>query len=499
MPNKTGAVAALHDPITGAIKGFYGYDGKQYDLSGTLITTANQYVVKPVSGLFDAAGVLQGFLGFNGREYTTSGALSTVGGLRPGKLTSMHDVTTGALMGWLNLNGSESVAGGGPYEANVASRTKVPNLYISSATATWGNFQTVDYARADVSGSVRVIVPNYRYNAATEVGPSASARFRISIEYPIGSTPQRFPFTSFSGDQYNGIVGNNAQVESLSITLNTPIPKGAKFYWHVQFECTGGIACNQTTAYLSDDMVELSTSALPDRTAVGSSVPYGTPSTGQTLGPLAFIATTTSVSVGGQGNSNMLGAIQLVTTTFPASDAFGYQGFVGRSIAPSLPFMNLGSYGDTVQAFIGAQGTKRRAVLQYCSHIVTEMPINDLVIGGRTAAQAYTDLITLRQQFPTKKFYVCTLAPNTTGAWTAADGSDQTVGAAETQRAALNALLIANSAAFDGVFQTDAAVALPGRTKWLAPGYTNEGTHYTVQAQLAVRDAGIINPAVFVR
>lgn len=499
MPNKTGAVAALHDPITRAIKGFYGADGRQYDLSGTLIASSNQYIIKPVSGLFDAAGVLQGFLGFDGREYTTSGALSTVGGLRPGRLTALHDVPTGALTGWLNLNGSESPAGGGPYEANVASRTKVPNLYISSATATWGNFQTVDYARADVSGSVRVVVPNYRYNAATEVGPSASARFRISIEYPIGSTPQRFPFTTFSGDQYNGIVGNNAQVFSLPITLNTTIPKGAKFYWHVQFECTGGIACNQTTAYLADDMVELSTSPLPDRTAVGSSTPYGTPSTGQTLGPLAFLATTTSASIGGQGDSNMLGAIQLVTTTFPASDAFGYQGFVGRSIAPSLPFMNLGSYGDTVQAFIGAQGTKRRALLDYCSHIVTEMGINDLVINSRTAAQVYADLTTLRQQFPTKKFYACTLAPNTTGAWTAPDGSDQVLGAAETQRAAFNALLIANAAGFDGVFQTDISISQAGRTKWLAPGYTNEGTHYTVQAQLAVRDGGAINPAVFTR
>lgn len=389
--------------------------------------------------------------------------------------------------------------GAPPYEANVASRTKVPNLYISSATATWGNFQTVDYARAEVSGSVRVVVPNYRYNAATEVGPSASARFRISIEYPIGSTPQRFPFTTFSGDQYNGIVGNNAQVFSLPITLNTTIPKGAKFYWHVQFECTGGIACNQTTAYLADDMVELSTSPLPDRTAVGSSTPYGTPSTGQTLGPLVFLATTTSASIGGQGNSNMLGAIQLVTTTFPASDEFGYQGFVGRSIAPSLPFMNLGSYGDTIAAFIGAQGTKRRVLLDYCSHIVTEMPINDLVIGGRTAAQAYADLTTLRQMFPTKKFYACKLGPNTTGAWTNPDGSDQVLGAAEAQRAALNALLDANAASFDGIFQTDAAVSLPGKTKWLAPGYTNEGTHYTVLAQLAVRDSGAINPAVFTR
>lgn len=385
-----------------------------------------------------------------------------------------------------------------PYEANLASRTLVPNLYISSATATWGNFRKVDYARAEISGQVRALVPNYRYNAANEVGPGASARCRVSIEYPIGSTPQKFSFAVFSGDANNGIVGNNAQVETLPLTLNTPIPAGAKFLWHTQFECTAGILCNQTTAYLPEDGVELSTSSLPDRTATGGTA-YGSASTGQTHAPLALIGTTVSPSIAGHGDSNQLGAIQLVTTTFAASDEFGYQGLTGRSVAPALPYMNLGSYGDTIAAFIGSAGTKRRAQMAYCSHIVTDIGINDIVINSRTAAQVYADLQTLRAMFPTKKFYAHTLAPNTTGAWTNPDGSDQVLGANEAQRAAYNALLIANSAGFDGIFQTDQAIALPGRTKWLAPGYTNEGTHYTVQAQLAVKDSGIVNPAVITR
>jgi len=498
MPSKTGAVAALHDPITRAIKGFYGANGLQYDLTGTIIPPANQYIVKPVSGLFDSAGVLQGFLGFDGREYTTSGALSTTAGMRPGRLTALHDVSTGALTGWLSANGAETSAGPGTYEANLASRTLVPNLYISSATATWGNFRKVDYARADITGQVRALVPNYRYNAANEVGPGASARCRVSIEYPIGSTPQKFSFAVFSGDANNGIVGNNAQVETLPLTLATPIPAGAKFLWHTQFECTAGILCNQTTAYLPEDGVELSTSSLPDRTATGGTA-YGTASTGQTHAPLALIGTTLSPSIAGHGDSNQLGAIQLVTTTFAASDAFGYQGLTGRSVAPSLPYMNLGSYGDTIAAFIGSAGAKRRAQMAYCSHIVTDIGINDIVINSRTAAQVYADLQTLRAMFPTKKFYAHTLAPNTTGAWTAADGSDQVLGANEAQRAAYNALLIANSAGFDGVFQTDQAISQAARTKWLAPGYTNEGTHYTVVAQLAVKDSGIVNPAVLVR
>lgn len=389
-----------------------------------------------------------------------------------------------------------TIAAAGPsmYEANVASRTLVPNLYIAAGTATWGNFCKVDYARADVSGQVRALVPNFRYNAATEIGPSSSARCRVSIEYPIGSTPQRFQFAVFSGDAYNGIIGNNAQVETLPLTLNVPIPAGAKFLWHTQFECGGGVLCNQTTAYLAEDRVELGTSALPDRTITGGTA-YGNASTGQTHSPLALIAMTTKASVAGHGDSNQLGAIQLVTTTFAASDEFGYQGLTGRSVAPALPYMNLGSYGDTIAAFIGAQGTKRRAAMAYCSHIVTDIGINDIVINGRTAAQVYADLQTLRAMFPTKKFYAHTLAPNTTGAWTAVDGSDQVLGAAEAQRAAYNALLIANAANFDGVFQTDQAVALPARTKWLAPGYTNEGTHYTVLAQLAVKNSGIVNPA----
>lgn len=120
MPNKTGAVAALHDPITRGIKGFYGADGRQYDLSGALIASANQYIVKPVAGLFDAAGVLQGFLGFDGREYTLTGALSTTPGLRLGRLTAVHDASTGALMGWLNLAGTEILASGGVIPSQVS-------------------------------------------------------------------------------------------------------------------------------------------------------------------------------------------------------------------------------------------------------------------------------------------------------------------------------------------------------------------------------------------
>jgi len=397
----------------------------------------------------------------------------------------------------LGISKSLFSSGASSYLANVSSRSLVPNLYIAPATASWANFRKVDYARANVSGNVRALVANYRYNAATEVGPSASARVRVSIEYPIGSTPQRFQFASFSGDVYNGIVGNNAQVETLDLSLNVPIPAGAKFLWHTQFECTGGVAVNQTTAYLAEDGFEFGTASIPDRTQTGGTA-YGSPSTGNTYGPLALIATTNSASVAGHGDSNQLGAIGLVSTQFAASDQNGYQGLCGRSIAPSLPYMNLGSYGDTIQAFITAQGAKRRAQMAYSSHIITDIGINDIRVNNRTAAQVYADLQTLRGMFPTKKFYACTLAPCTTGAWANADGSDQVLTAQEAERAAFNALLIANSAGFDGIFQTDVAVALAGRTKWIA-NYTAEGTHYLQVAQLAVKDSGIIQPSVFTR
>ncbi|RZI62333.1 MAG: hypothetical protein EOP37_03250 [Rubrivivax sp.] len=379
-----------------------------------------------------------------------------------------------------------------PYDANVLSRTLVPNAVIAAATARSANWRRVDYARMSAS-LVKVRMPNFYYNAGNELGPGSFAQQSVSIEYPIGTTPQVFLF----GGNVIGNTQNNNTLESDSLQLNVPLVFGAKMFFHTWTDCGGGLVHNRTSAYLGEDGVEMSASTLPSRVATGGSA-YGTASTGQSFGPSALICSVTGATVSIPSDSNGLGAINLVTTNFPASDEFGYQGWIARAIAPSMPCLNLGSYGDSLANYITANGTKRKALALLASDIVFQLGINDIVNATRTGAATYADQLTLKGQIGTgKRTYICKLPPCTTGAWTNADGSDQTVRAVEAERLAYNALVDANSGGFDVVIDPTPFLALAGGAKFKAPGYTVDGTHLTVLAQLAA--AGAVNLAAFQR
>lgn len=394
----------------------------------------------------------------------------------------------------LSYSSLKSPVSGPAFPGNVASRILVPNGKIPIAEAAYGNFASIDFAGDDINPGDSLIVrlPNWFYSATTESGPGSTTQFQVSLEYPLGSTPARFTFATNTGDPFQSITSNNTDVETVALVYaGTAIPKGAAFKWHVfAFSLGGGIPINQTSAYLPDDRLELSTSPLTPRTSTGGV--YGIPSTGRKLAPTLLRKLTIRASVAGQGDSNTLGTPNLVTTSFPASDDYGMQGLTARSVAPNLSFMNLGSYGDTAAAFITASGTKRCSLMGYASHLIFADGINDIVINNRTGAQVYADQVTKKGLFPGVKIGICTLAPCTTGAWSNPDGSDQVLRAQEAERLAYNTLVRANSGAFDKVFDT-APVVTQGASKWIAPNYTIDGTHYNIPAQLAVKNSGIIN------
>ena len=178
-------------------------------------------------------------------------------------------------------------------------------------------------------------------------------------------------------------------------------------------------------------------------------------------------------------------------------------GYAERSLgALGIAFINLGNPGETAQQYV-AKHTIRAALKQYVSHVWCGYGYNDLT-AGRSAALTFADLQAIYGYSADKKNVQAMMPYRSTGAWTLADGSDQTVpavfgpgGAVDT----LNASILANGS----VKYTDyRSVAFDLSThKWLADGtvgkYTPDGIHNSQFTCQTVASSGLIAASTFFR
>lgn len=376
------------------------------------------------------------------------------------------------------------------YLGQIATRTRLP----SNASTTNKQFQSITrHTLRDGGSYIELIFPNWRGNNTngTEVGSGGVLTLTASVEYPAASgNIVQVLFdgiaTATIADGANSVVGR----ATLDFVAGQDIYVRAfgSNPFGIVYTASGGVIDSGR-----GERLRVAASALTDHTMVAGSITDN--AGGFTYTPIVILGMTTKASVFLAGDSiqNGFGGGFAVDDT---SD----EGIVARSIGPTLAYGCFAVNGDRVN-WAATNYAKRLALAQYFSHMACNYGRNDLASASRTAAQVLADLNAFYGLFPAgmPKFQT-TITPTTTGAWTLADGSDQTLHASEAARDTLNASIRAVPVALTGIFDTAPVneITLDGG-KWIAPGRTADGTHPTEAGYIAVKTAGVVNPALFVR
>jgi len=332
--------------------------------------------------------------------------------------------------------------------------------------------RTMSFARDTIS-ALRVAWANWFVTAAGgEQGAGGTMTINASIEYPAGTFTQ----VKFSAGA-TGTIANGTTLVSDSVAVI--IPDGAQFW--VRWFVASTVALPMTSSPPSlrntaqgDAFVAAGT----DQTMSGTVTDDGGT---WSMWPVAIIGSTTRRTIAYLGDSRVVGQQDDFTGTT------GDMGQLERPFAPVYGGITLACPGETAAQFL-ASNSKRLALATYCSTAICEYGINDLA-ASVTAVTLQTRISSIAALFAGKDFYVTTLVPDTTGAWTLTNGSDQTVTAFEAQRVAYNTWARANNGGFTGFFDHASVVESSLNSgKWIADGttnkYTRDGLHENAAANL---------------
>jgi lysophospholipase L1-like esterase len=334
----------------------------------------------------------------------------------------------------------------------VANRTSVPSAFGSAVPFM---VRKAHYATPGWDGGIVIKWGNFA--GITEASNGGIITITASIEYPLNTFTQ----LKFSGST-SGTIGAGAILAADASPIFIPpfAQCWSRFFW----QSTVGIPFNGTMPYapnLGDAMTTNGTDQTMGGTVVDNS---GT----NQCWPLSIEGLSTQTSLGFAGDSITVGAQPF------ADDTSGFTGSMAPSFGPQFPYTNCGVPGETAQNFL-LHSSLRVALLANCDRIVVAFGIND-VAAGRTAAQVYADLISIKALFAGKKVYILTVTPRSTSTnfWSSPTGADQTAVANSSVIDALNVLILANSAGFDGVYDVSPVARLGSNPDlWNAAGPAN--------------------------
>jgi hypothetical protein len=371
------------------------------------------------------------------------------------------------------------LAGRTPYLGFVATRGYVPTNFEPTFT-TWMT-RSYHVARVPIT-SLRIAVPNFYVNTAnqTETGTGGTTTITASVEYPS---------TVMKQIRFNGAASTT--IASGTFVVSDPvavqIPDNTAFWIRMYMPNASG------QVYDGFGKAGLVANGDVCNNFDGDKTLSGTVSSqfaGFMTAPFAIIGYTTEPSFLCTGTSRVHG----VSDT---QDSSGDMGIICRSIGPSYGYVNAGVNSDTVSGFV-ASHTNRVAIADYCSHVIAEGPTNDDI---SVPATYQGNLQSMWGYFKGKgkKVYAVTCDPVTTGAWTLANQTDQTV--SRNYESSVNPYLRANPGPLSGVFDITRVTATGVANKWLADGtvakYTDDGIHETQFTNLAIQTAKVIDPTVF--
>lgn len=375
----------------------------------------------------------------------------------------------------------------------VATGTHLPA--VPSTTNKQAMGRNGHYAR-DTLSTFQLVFPNFYVNTAsggaeTAIG-SNPATITCGIEYPVGTFTQ----VTFSGAAAGSIPAGGMLI---SDPISVPIPSGALFFSRPYFTNPDGIALFN---------VGMGTGLLDGASGIADlSVTAGTITAGNfAYGPCAIVAMTNKPSAGLIGDSRLIGLGETFSSTVYL------RGHIERMLGSSLPFLSFAESGDRVNWFV-ASHTNRLSLLQYVTHIICNYGINDIVSGGRTAAQVHADLQTMfaLTNIAGKNVYQISLEPisTSTDAW--ATETNQATTATNGTRNTFNTTLRAGVAnvtqvfdfdlGYEESFVTNGIFQAPGGTGSPPPSaaVTNDGEHLNTYGTLRLLNAAAPIGSLFAR
>jgi len=355
------------------------------------------------------------------------------------------------------------------YLGQVATRGKIPEQKYGPSTNQISS-RIFHKATASLKGAQLRYVNFY---GTAGVGTGSAATVTASIEYPVGTTPQRVTFSASN----SAVIADAGDVWSDPLPFD--VPAGAIFIEHNKFANTTGFARQLTQSTVDKAQIGASTT---DNTGTGSQT--GMVASGSVYG---------FTEVRGQTDQHSL--LFLGDSTFAGSgDNNGYQtnaiGACERAAtALGLAFVNFGVSGapswnwkTNSNTYTGPPPASITDVMNRVSAIILCSSIND-INGGSSAAAFKSDLegvIALWNPGGRKPFYLTTVPPLTTSTDSWATAANQTIPDApkEAVRVAHNLAVRRNQiVGMTGVVDFAACVEDPANPgKWL-PFTTVDGTH----------------------
>lgn len=365
----------------------------------------------------------------------------------------------------------------------VATRCEIP---FSSAGGSNKYFMSKSHHKAtsEITG-LQLFYANWWLTTTAPTGVETNAGsglfVRCSIEYPLGSGRFYQFLKNGSADHYC-VDGGDIETDFLAVK----IPKGAYFgvrTWGYSEGANGFPYHVRSGAILSghQDSCTFGTSPITD-TTMGGSVSNTNPAI--IVKPTAIVGFTSEQTLAYIADSRGVGTADTI------DDGLVGAGNLERRAQMRMGMMKVCASGMRLDQSL----TNFSKVLKYIAfgnQVACNLGIND-AINGRTAAEIRLDQVSMKALVaPTKPFIGVTMEPHTTGAWTATDGSDQTVTAWSAVRTTINADIRAMRTPFDGFIDVSIGVELPtDATKWNAPAYTADGLHANKKGNLAMRDNG---------
>jgi hypothetical protein len=360
----------------------------------------------------------------------------------------MHPIGIGLALG---LGEGRGLA---PYLGNVATRAMTWKASAFNAGLTGINTRMAHWLRDSVT-SIRLVYANWHIDdtasSGAESGSGGTLQIRAALETAGGTRTQ----VTFGGNA-QGSVASGGNLVSDEIAWSGSA--GDKFYSRTQQLNAAGCAyLDQKANSAIGDRLDFDSA---DHTMSGT-IADGLP--GYCYGPVAILATTRKRTVLLVGTSRTFGFSD-------TPDSSGDLGELARSVGPTNGYILDGVSGNRA-SFFKSNYAKQLELAQYDDQ-----------------ATIQSDLATIYALAPLagKRLWGITVDPKTTGAWSNADGSDQSVAI---NYSALNALLTAKPSPLFRTLDMAAPVALAATpTKWKA-GYTADGLHANQTAELARKSA----------
>lgn len=404
-------------------------------------------------------------------------AAAAAGEVVPSNWNAAHTInggTPGSVL-FIGAGGTLSQAAAqGTYLGQVATRSRMPNAFNNAVTQI--GTRTFHIARDNIT-SLQYVIPNWYVTGGTgEVATGGTMTVTASVEYPAGVFTQ----ITFSGSTSGSIASGNTLI---SDAATVTIPSGASFWSRLYCTNSAGIlfASSLPTDDADGDQADFGNS-VTDRTMGGT----GSAASGIAFTPVAIIAQTSKVS------SFILGDSRAVGINCTYTGGTGLIGEIEPSIGATNAFINASVSGDTAAAWLKSH-TRRLALVKYCSHIISQLGINDINTLGTSAANT---IVTLQQIWSlfSQPVTVCTLPPVSTSTDSWATVGNQTTASSNTQRVLFNDTLRTALPA-GAYFYYEIANQVESATdsgKWKAPGYTADGIHEQNLAATAILSSGAV-------